>query len=270
MDKQSDTMMGAWSNFQDAVDSLGESLGSLFKNEVTGVFKWMADMVDVIKERTNAHPELTKAILIFVGVAGGAIGAATALAGAATVMGAAFGAAALPILGIAAALGAVAVAVVGVNTERKRQEQYAKHLGKSYSDLQKEIDANKDAMTKLTMEYSGGKITLEEYEKKLQELEQQNKELTQAQGMTTMSLEEARAKIEEVNNSKLSNQQKLQALQEIADKAFGAAKSVEQLKKELSFLQPTIDKMQKSKEFSIAGLGAQMALDFRDTFSRMP
>ena len=270
MEKQSDTMMGAWSNFQDSIDSLGEAIGSLFTGEVGGLFKWMASIVEAVKEWAVAHPELTKAIVIFVGVVGGAIGVVTALAGAAAIMGAALGAAALPVLGIAAALGAVAVAAFGVTTERQRQELYAKHLGKSYSDLQKEIDANKEAMAKLTMEYQGGAITAEEYQQKLKELEEKNKELTTAQGITTMSLEEARAKIEEINNSKLSNQQKLQALQEIADKAFGAAKSVEQLKNELAFLQPTIDKLKKSKEKSRSGFGAQLALDFRDTFSWIP
>lgn len=270
MEKQSDTMMGAWSNLQDSIDSLGEAIGSLFTGEVGGLFKWMASIVESVKEWAVAHPELTKAIVIFVGVVGGAIGVVTALAGAAAIMGAALGAATLPILGIAAALGAVAVAAFGVTTEWQRQELYAKHLGKSYSELQKEIDANKEAMAKLTMEYQGGAITAEEYQQKLKELEEKNKELTAAQGITTMSLEEARAKIEEINNSKLSNQQKLQALQEIADKAFGAAKSVEQLKNELAFLQPTIDKIQKSKEFSRSGFWAQIALDFRDTFSWIP
>ena len=270
MEKQSDTMMGAWSNLQDSIDSLGEAIWSLFTGEVGGLFKWMASIVEAVKEWAVAHPELTKAIVIFVGVVGGAIGVVTALAGATAIMGAALGAAALPVLGIAAALGAVAVAAFSVTTERQRQELYAKHLGKSYSDLQKEIDANKEAMAKLTMEYQGGAITAEEYQQKLKELEEKNKELTTAQGITTMSLEEARAKIEEINNSKLSNQQKLQALQEIADKAFGAAKSVEQLKNELAFLQPTIDKIQKSKEFSRSGLWAQIALDFRDTFSWIP
>ncbi len=270
MEKQSDTMMGAWSNLQDSIDSLGEAIWSLFTGEVGGLFKWMASIVEAVKEWAVAHPELTKAIVIFVGVVGGAIGVVTALAGAAAIMGAALGAATLPILGIAAALGTVAVAAFGVTTERQRQELYAKHLGKSYSELQKEIDANKEAMAKLTMEYQGGAITAEEYQQKLKELEEKNKELTTAQGITTMSLEEARAKIEEINNSKLSNQQKLQALQEIADKAFGAAKSVEQLKNELAFLQPTIDKIQKSKEKSRSGFGAQLALDFRDTFSWIP
>lgn len=270
MEKQSDTMMGAWSNLQDSIDSLGEAIWSLFTGEVGGLFKWMASIVESVKEWAVAHPELTKAIVIFVGVVGGAIGVVTALAGATAIMGAALGAAALPVLGIAAALGAVAVAAFGVTTERQRQELYAKHLGKSYSNLQKEIDANKEAMAKLTMEYQGGAITAEEYQQKLKELEEKNKELTTAQGITTMSLEEARAKIEEINNSKLSNQQKLQALQEIADKAFGAAKSVEQLKNELAFLQPTIDKIQKSKEKSRSGFGAQLALDFRDTFSWIP
>ena len=270
MEKQSDTMMGAWSNLQDSIDSLGEAIWSLFTGEVGGLFKWMASIVESVKEWAVAHPELTKAIVIFVGVVGGAIGVVTALAGATAIMGAALGAAALPVLGIAAALGAVAVAAFGVTTERQRQELYAKHLGKSYSDLQKEIDANKEAMAKLTMEYQGGAITAEEYQQKLKELEEKNKELTAAQGITTMSLEEARAKIEEINNSKLSNQQKLQALQEIADKAFGAAKSVEQLKNELAFLQPTIDKLKKSKEKSRSGFGAQLALDFRDTFSWIP
>ena len=270
MEKQSDTMMGAWSNLQDSIDSLGEAIWSLFTGEVGGLFKWMASIVESVKEWAVAHPELTKAIVIFVGVVGGAIGVVTALAGAAAIMGAALGAAALPILGIAAALGAVAVAAFGVTTEWQRQELYAKHLGKSYSELQKEIDANKEAMAKLTMEYQGGAITAEEYQQKLKELEEKNKELTTAQGITTMSLEEARAKIEEINNSKLSNQQKLQALQEIADKAFWAAKSVEQLKNELAFLQPTIDKLKKSKEKSRSGFGAQLALDFRDTFSWIP
>ena len=270
MEKQSDTMMGAWSNLQDSIDSLGEAIWSLFTGEVGGLFKWMASIVESVKEWAVAHPELTKAIVIFVGVVGGAIGVVTALAGATAIMGAALGAAALPVLGIAAALGAVAVAAFGVTTERQRQELYAKHLGKSYSNLQKEIDANKEAMAKLTMEYQGGAITAEEYQQKLKELEEKNKELTAAQGITTMSLEEARAKIEEINNSKLSNQQKLQALQEIADKAFGAAKSVEQLKNELAFLQPTIDKLKKSKEKSRSGFGAQLALDFRDTFSWIP
>lgn len=270
MEKQSDTMMGAWSNLQDSIDSLGEAIWSLFTGEVGGLFKWMASIVEAVKEWAVAHPELTKAIVIFVGVVWGAIGVVTALAGATAIMGAALGAAALPVLGIAAALGAVAVAAFGVTTERQRQELFAEHLGKSYSELQKEIDTNKEAMAKLTMEYQGGTITAEEYQQKLEELEEKNKELTAAQGITTMSLEEARAKIEEINNSKLSNQQKLQALQEIADKAFGAAKSVEQLKKELAFLQPTIDKLKKSKEKSRSGFGAQLALDFRDTFSWIP
>lgn len=270
MEKQSDTMMGAWSNLQDSIDSLGEAIWSLFTGEVGGLFKWMASIVEAVKEWAVAHPELTKAIVIFVGVVWGAIGVVTALAGATAIMGAALGSAALPVLGIAAALGAVAVAAFGVTAERQRQELYSKHLGKSYVDLQKEIDANKEAMAQLTMEYQGGTITAEEYQQKLEELEEKNKELTAAQGITTMSLEEARAKIEEINNSKLSNQQKLQALQEISDKAFGAAKSVEQLKKELAFLQPTIDKIKKSKERSRSGLGAQLELDFRDTFSRMP
>ena len=270
MEKQSDTMMGAWSNLQDSIDSLGEAIWSLFTGEVGGLFKWMASIVEAVKEWAVAHPELTKAIVIFVGVVWGAIGVVTALAGATAIMGAALGSAALPVLGIAAALGAVAVAAFGVTTERQRQELYSKHLGKSYVDLQKEIDTNKEAMAKLTMEYQGGTITAEEYKQKLEELEEKNKELTAAQGITTMSLEEARAKIEEINNSKLSNQQKLQALQEIADKAFGAAKSVEQLKKELAFLQPTIDKLKKSKEKSRSGFGAQLALDFRDTFSWIP
>lgn len=270
MEKQSATMMGAWSNLKDSIDGLWEAIGSLFTSEVGGLFKWMADIVGAVKEWAVAHPELTKAIVIFVGVVGGAIGVVTALAGATAVMGAALGAAALPVLGIAAALGAVAVAAFGVTTERQRQEFYAKHLGKSYRDLQKEIDANKEAMTKLTLEYQWGKITAEEYRQKLKELEEKNQELTKAQGMTTMSLEDIRAKIEEINNSKLSNQQKLQALQEIADKAFGAAKSVQQLKDELAFLQPTIDKLQKSKELSRSWFGAQLALDFRDTFSWIP
>ena len=270
MEKQSDTMMGAWSNLQDSIDSLGEAIWSLFTGEVGGLFKWMASIVEAVKEWAIANPELTKAIVIFVGVVWGAIGVVTALAGATAIMGAALGSAALPVLGIAAALGAVAVAAFGVTTERQRQELYAKHLGKSYSDLQKEIDTNKEVMAKLTMEYQGGTITAEEYQQKLEELEEKNKELTAAQGITTMSLEEARAKIEEINNSKLSNQQKLQALQEIADKAFWAAKSVEQLKNELAFLQPTIDKLKKSKEKSRSGFGAQLALDFRDTFSWIP
>jgi len=110
-------------------------------------------------------------------------------------MGAALGSAALPVLGIAAALGAVAVAAFGVTTERQRQELYSKHLGKSYVDLQKEIDANKEAMAQLTMEYQGGTITAEEYQQKLEELEEKNKELTAAQGITTMSLEEARDQV---------------------------------------------------------------------------
>lgn len=270
MEKQSATMMGAWSNLKDSIDGLWEAIGSLFTGEAAGLFKWMSDIVGAVKEWAVAHPELTKAIVIFVGVVGGAIGVVTALAGATAVMGAALGTAALPVLGIAAALGAVAVAAFGVTTERQRQEFYAKHLGKSYRDLQKEIDANKEAMTKLTLEYQWGKITTEKYRQKLKELEEKNQELTKAQEMTTMSLEDTRAKIEEINNSKLSNQQKLQALQEIADKAFGAAKSVQQLKDELAFLQPTIDKLQKSKELSRSWFGAQLALDFRDTFSWIP
>lgn len=270
MEKQSATMMGARSNLQDSLDSLWEAIGSLFTGEAAGLFKWMSDIVGAVKEWAVTHPELTKAIVIFVGVAGGAIGVVTALAGATAIMGAALGTAALPVLGIAAALGVVAVAAFGVTTERQRQELYAKHLGKSYSDLQKEIDANKEAITKLTLEYQWGKITAEEYQQKLKELEEKNQELTTAQGITTMSLEEVRSKIEEINNSKLSNQQKLQALQEIANKAFWASKSVQQLKDELAFLQPTIDKLEKSKELSRSWLGAQLALDFRDTFSRMP
>ena len=90
MEKQSDTMMGAWSNLQDSIDSLGEAIGSLFTGEVGGLFKWMASIVEAVKEWAVANPVLTKALVTFVGVVGGLIGILTALSGVAAVVGVAF------------------------------------------------------------------------------------------------------------------------------------------------------------------------------------
>lgn len=50
----------------------------------------MSSIVDTVKDWAVAHPALTKALVTFVGVAGGLVGVLTALSGAVAVVGIAF------------------------------------------------------------------------------------------------------------------------------------------------------------------------------------
>lgn len=114
----------------------------------------MSDIVGAVKEWAVAHPALTKAIVTFVGVAGGLIGVLTALSGVAAILGIAFGAATLPILAVVGAIAAITAGTVLLTTAIKDQNEFRKHQGKSFSDLKKEIEQNKKATEELYQAYN--------------------------------------------------------------------------------------------------------------------
>ena len=240
MDAQSNTMMGARSNLQDAVDSLWETIGSLFTETLRDAFKWIANMVDGIKERAKEHPALTKAIVTFVAVAGGAIGVLTTLWGLASVLWVAFGAATWPILAVVSAVGLLTAGVIGLNTAFKEQDQVRKYMGQSYWELQEKVKKNEEAMQALTKAYNDWRLTMDEYQSKMNELKGTNKELKDAQDKTTMSLDDITREIKDVENAGLNNKEKLQRLQEIKDKAFGVRKEIAALKTEIASLDKKI------------------------------
>ena len=167
MEKQSDTMMGAWSNLQDSIDSLGEAIWSLFTGEAGGLFKWMASIVESVKERAVAHPELTKAIVTFVGVAGGLIGLLTTLSGVVAVVGIAFWAATLPILAVVGALGAVVAIGVWVNAAMNSTKKTVDTAGKTYKELSDAIKENEQKQKELQERYEKGEVILWGYCKNL-------------------------------------------------------------------------------------------------------
>lgn len=240
MDAQSNTMMGARSNLQDAVDSLWETIGSLFTETLRDAFKWIANMIDGIKEWAKEHPALTKAIVTFVAVAWGAIGVLTTLWGLASVLWVAFGAATWPILAVVSAIGLLTAGAIGLNAAFKEQEQVRKYMGQSYWELQEKVKKNEEAMQALTKAYNDWRLTMEEYQAKMSELKGTNKELKEAQDQTIMSLDDITRAIKDVENAGLNNKEKLQRLQEIKDKAFGVRKEIAALKTEIASLDKKI------------------------------
>ena len=240
MDAQSNTMMGARSNLQDAVDSLWETIGSLFTETLRDVFKWIANMIDGIKERAKEHPALTKAIVTFVAVAWGAIGVLTTLWGLASVLWVSFSVATWPILAVVSAVGLLTAGVIGLNVALKEQDQVRKYMGQSYWELQEKVKKNEEAMQALTKAYNDWRLTMDEYQSKMNELKGTNKELKDAQDKTTMSLDDITRAIKDVENAGLNNKEKLQRLQEIKDKAFGVRKEIAALKTEIASLDKKI------------------------------
>lgn len=240
MDAQSNTMMGARSNLQDAVDSLWETIGSLFTETLRDAFKWIANMIDGIKERAKEHPALTKAIVTFVAVAWGAIGVLTTLWGLASVLWVSFSVATWPILAVVSAVGLLTAGVIGLNVALKEQDQVRKYMGQSYWELQEKVKKNEEAMQALTKAYNDWRLTMDEYQSKMNELKGTNKELKDAQDKTTMSLDDITRAIKDVENTGLNNKEKLQRLQEIKDKAFGVRKEIAALKTEIASLDKKI------------------------------
>ena len=166
MDAQSNTMMGAWSNLQDAVDSLWETIGSLFTETLRDAFKWIANMVDGIKERAKEHPALTKAIVTFVAVAGGAIGILTTLWGVVGILGAAFWAAAGPVLAVVAAVGLLTAGGVALEEALSKDTRVTEKLEEKMNELKKKS-------SDLDNEWKKWKITLGEYQERQKQLKEE-------------------------------------------------------------------------------------------------
>lgn len=271
MEAQSNTMMGARSNLQDAVDSLWEAIWSLFTGEVGGLFKRMSSIVDTVKDWAVAHPALTKALVTFVGVAGGLVGVLTALSGAVAVVGIAFWAATLPILAAVGAVAALTAGTVLLTTAIKDQNEFRRHQGKGFSELKKEIEQNKKATEELHQAYNEWKITAAEYQEKLRKLKEENGSLQKAQNKTAMSYDDIKSAINEVNNSKLDNREKLQRLLEIQQRAVFTQKSIIELKKELASLSKSVNNIQEleSWKLSLGSFKAHMIKQRKDTWSWM-
>ena len=166
MDAQSNTMMGARSNLQDAVDSLWETIGSLFTETLRDAFKWIANMVDGIKERAKEHPALTKAIVTFVAVAGGAIGILTTLWGVVGILGAAFWAAAGPVLAVVAAVGLLTAGGVALEEALSKDTRVTEKLEEKMNELKKKS-------SDLDNEWKKWKITLGEYQERQKQLKEE-------------------------------------------------------------------------------------------------
>lgn len=247
MEKQSDTMMGAWSNLQDSIDSLGEAIGSLFTGEVGGLFKWMASIVEAVKEWAVAHPVLTKALVTFVGVVGGLIGILTALSGVAAVVGVAFWAATLPILAVVGALGAVVAIGVWVNAAMNSTEKTVDTVGKSYKELSDAIKENEQKQKELQERYEKGEVILWGYEESMKDLESEHDALVEAQDTTTVSLQELKDEMEKVKNSKMSAEDKVVELERIRKKAMEAAEALKKAKQRLDELLKQQKKEQKEE-----------------------
>lgn len=247
MEKQSDTMMGAWSNLQDSIDSLGEAIWSLFTGEAGGLFKWMASIVESVKERAVAHPELTKAIVTFVGVAGGLIGLLTTLSGVVAVVGIAFWAATLPILAVVGALGAVVAIGVWVNAAMNSTKKTVDTAGETYKELSDAIKENEQKQKELQERYEKGEVILWGYEESMKDLESEHDALVEAQDTTTVSLQELKDEMEKVKNSKMSAEDKVVELERIRKKAMEAAEALKKAKQRLDELLKQQKKEQKEE-----------------------
>ena len=247
MEKQSDTMMGAWSNLQDSIDSLGEAIWSLFTGEVGGLFKWMASIVEAVKEWAVAHPALTKALVTFVGVAGGLIGVLTALSGVAAVVGVAFWAATLPILAVVGALGAIVAIGVWVNAAMNSTKKTVDTAGKTYKELSDAIKENEQKQKELQERYEKGEVILWGYEESMKDLESEHDALVEAQDTTTVSLQELKDEMEKVKNSKMSAEDKVVELERIRKKAMEAAEALKKAKQRLDELLKQQKKEQKEE-----------------------
>lgn len=247
MEKQSDTMMGAWSNLQDSIDSLGEAIWSLFTGEAGGLFKWMASIVESVKEWAVAHPALTKALVTFVGVAGGLIGLLTTLSGVVAVVGIAFWAATLPILAVVGALGAIVAIGVWVNAAMNSTKKTVDTVGKTYKELSDAIKENEQKQKELQERYEKGEVILWGYEESMKDLESEHDALVEAQDTTTVSLQELKDEMEKVKNSKMSAEDKVVELERIRKKAMEAAEALKKAKQRLDELLKQQKKEQKEE-----------------------
>ena len=247
MEKQSDTMMGAWSNLQDSIDSLGEAIWSLFTGEAGGLFKWMASIVEAVKDWAVAHPALTKALVTFVGVAGGLIGLLTTLSGVVAVVGIAFWAATLPILAVVGALGAVVAIGVWVNAAMNSTKKTVDTAGKTYKELSDAIKENEQKQKELQERYEKGEVILWGYEESMKVLESEHDALVEAQDTTTVSLQELKDEMEKVKNSKMSAEDKVVELERIRKKAMEAAEALKKAKQRLDELLKQQKKEQKEE-----------------------
>ena len=80
---------------------------------------------------------------------------------------------------------------------------------------------------------------------KLRKLKEENGSLQKAQNKTAMSYDDIKSAINEVNNSKLDNREKLQRLLEIQQRAVFTQKSIIELKKELASLSKSVNNIQE-------------------------
>lgn len=270
MEQQSKSLGGLMSNLKDEVALTGEAIGNQFLPLASSIVSAISGVVEKIREWVQEHPTATKAIVSFVAVWGGLLALLGAVIPLLWTVAVAFGAISRPVLAVVGSVAGLTSAFIALSAGIKDQEKNIKYAWKSYQDLKKELDENIDAQIRLKKEYEDGTITLAEYKEQIDNLKIKNAELKEAQDKTTMSIEDAKIAIDEVSSAKINNEEKLKRLQEIADKAFWAKKSVQELKNELADLKPVVDRIAKSKEISFAWFWAFLQNNFRDTFSFIP
>jgi len=228
MDKQANTLQGAFSNLQDSVNILWEEVGMIFIPFLTKIVKAMWPVIEAIWNFAKQNPKLS-ASLFAVAVAWWAVAAAISLIW-------------WPITAVVAWIwllaGATGWFISVVNWWRKEVNGFRDDLG----ELKEEIEKNKKAQDDLEKAFKNWTMSLVEYNNKLNELQEEQARLTEEADKAVLSLEDIKESYDNINKTWITTENERAELALLREEAL-------RTRNELNKLIKTIqDNFKKSKK----------------------
>lgn len=196
MDKQSGTLLGAWSNLKDATNSLGEVLGWLFTQTLTNITKVVSNVIDKVKDRVQANPALAKGIGTLAFTLTWLIAILWTISWIIGLLAPLFIALTGPIWLVIAWVSLLAWGMAFLSAQNGKVIDKTKERTKELKNLQKEQE-------KLDRDLKKWKITQEEYEKQTQQNKEEQEKYSWAIAGTTKESYNYRTAIEELAKKKL-------------------------------------------------------------------
>lgn len=168
MDKQSKTLLGSWSNFKDAMNTLWEVLGWLFTDSLTWVVTAITWIVNSIKDWAKEHPVLAKSIATIVFVFWSLLAVIWMVAWAIAILAPLF-------IWTAGIITAVAWWVALLTWWLMLLNWRTETAAESIDRLTKESKKLKDAQDDLNKKFNEWKISQERYTKETEKLQEKQK-----------------------------------------------------------------------------------------------
>lgn len=173
---QLDNMNGAYTIMQSAVEGVQISMGELWQDEMTNVYKVAGDILTQVNEFIKSNPTLMKAITgstaalatLTAGIVAfkAANAAATAASG---LLGLSLGG--LPLLGVAAGIAGVVTVGAGLYDSLTANDRAAAEMSEQASALQDTMDSAKDTFSDTVTNVEATRAAADRYIDKLEELE---------------------------------------------------------------------------------------------------